>query len=380
MKLHGLLPDLRLRVPLGRRVLFRDRRRGVLTITGVAVALLLVLVLDALRVGALERVTAYIRTSPADVIVSQQGVRTMHMSASSLPRDTVDTAAAVPGVAWAAPVSFTSTAVDGPGGRLLTYLIGYDTRTGRGGPARIETGRAPGRGEALVDTAAADALDLAVGSPATVQGTPLTVVGLVSGGTSITNTTVFVSAEQFADLLAPTVSYVLVAGDGATPLPDLAAALAEALPGTTVQTRAQFVASESAVVGDMSADLLTLMDLVAYLIALAIIALGLMTSTLDRLRDYGVLKALGAPTHRLAGAVASQVLWITGLAVAVATVLAVLLSTLVPLLAPTVALSVSAGSVASAALGALAAGLAGALLPVWRLARVDAATAFRSSR
>ena len=375
-----LLTDLRRRVPLGRRVLFGDRRRGALTITGVAVALLLVLVLDALRVGALERVTAYIRTSRADVVVSQEGVRTMHMSASALPEDTADKAATVPGVAWAAPVAFTSTAVDGPDGRLLTYLIGYDTLTGRGGPVRIEEGRAPGRGEALVDDAAASALDLAVGSAATVQGVALTVVGLVSGGTSITNTTVFVSAEQYAYMVAPTVSYVLVAGDGSAHTDELAAEVAEALPGTTVQTREQFIASESAVVGDMSADLLTLMDLVGYLIALAVVALGLMTSTLDRLRDYGVLKALGAPTRRLAGTVTSQVLWITGLAVAIATMLAVVLSALVPLLAPTVQLSVTAGSVASAATGALAAGLIGALLPVWRLARIDAATAFRSRR
>lgn len=375
-----LATDLRSRVPLGRRVLFGDRRRGALTVTGVAVALLLVLVLDGLKVGALERVTSYIRTSPADVIVSQEGVRTIHMSSSTLPVDTITRAAAVPGAAWAAPVAFTSTAVDGPGGRLLTYLIGYDTGTGRGGPARIETGRAPGRGEALVDDAAADVLDLPVGSAATVQGRSLTVVGHVTGGTSITNTTVFISSEEFADMVAPTVSYVLVAGDGSADPNELAAQVAAALPGTTVQTRDQFVASESAVVGDMSADLLTLMDLVGYLIALAVVALGLMTSTLDRLRDYGVLKALGAPTRRLAGTVTSQVLWITSLAVATATVLALALSVLVPVLAPTVQLSVTADSVASAALGALGAGLAGALLPVWLLARVDAATAFRSSR
>ena len=106
--------------PVGRRVLFADRRRGALTVAGVAAALLLVLVLDAVFAGALARVTYYIRTSPADVFVSQAGVRTMHMSASALPPDTANRAAAVPGVAWVAPIGYTSGAVGGPTGRQLT--------------------------------------------------------------------------------------------------------------------------------------------------------------------------------------------------------------------------------------------------------------------
>ena len=47
---------------------------------------------------------------------------------------------------------------------------------------------------------------------------------------------------------------------------------------------------------------------IGLLIALAVIALGLMTATLNRLRDFAVLKALGGRTPRLARAVAMQVL------------------------------------------------------------------------
>src|SRR5512147_1215191 len=93
-------------VPVGRRLLFAERRRASLTVLGVAAALLLVLVLDGIFAGAIDRVTSYIRSSPADVFVSQSGVRTMHMSASALPADTVGAVEAVPGVAWAAPIGF----------------------------------------------------------------------------------------------------------------------------------------------------------------------------------------------------------------------------------------------------------------------------------
>jgi len=84
---------------VGRRFLFTDRRRAALTVLGVAASLLLVLVLGGIFAGALDRVTHYIRTSPADVFVSQAGVRTMHMSASTLQTDTADRVTQMPGVA-----------------------------------------------------------------------------------------------------------------------------------------------------------------------------------------------------------------------------------------------------------------------------------------
>jgi putative ABC transport system permease protein len=149
---------------VGRRFLFADRRRATLTVLGVAASLLLVLVLGGIFAGAVDRVTYYIRTSPADVFVSQAGVRTMHMSASTLPADTPERVADIPGVAWAAPIAFASGSVAGPQGRQLSYLIGYDTRTGRGGPTRLVAGRTPAAGEAVLDEQAAKQLGVHRGS------------------------------------------------------------------------------------------------------------------------------------------------------------------------------------------------------------------------
>lgn len=368
------------RVPLGRRVLFGDRRRGALTIGGVAAALLLTLVLDAVLSGALERVTYYLRTSSAQVFVSQAGVRTMHMSSSVLPAETVQQVGAVPGAAWAAPIAFASGAIGGPGGRQLSYVIGYDTATGRGGPSALASGRPPRVGEVVIDEVAADHLALAVGSTAAVLGQPLTVSGLSRSGTSITNTTAFIALEQFAALRGDTVSYVLVGADAGTSPEDLAHRLAAQLPDLTVQTRGQFVASESRIVRDMSADLMALMNLLGFLIALAVIALGLLTSTLARLRDYAVLKAVGASTRRLAAAIAAQVGWTLALALILASAVAWLLTVLVPLVAPALTLSLTLGGVMKTAAGAAAAGLLAALLPLVRLARIDPATAFREHR
>lgn len=279
-------------VPVGRRLLLVERRRATLTVLGVATSLLLVLVLRGVFAGAVQQVTRYIRTSPADIFISQAGVGTMHMSASVLPPQTAATAAAVPGVAWAAPIGFASGSIAGPQGRLLTYLIGYDTDTGHGGVPPVE-GRPPERGETILDEEAAKQLGVSLGGWVTVMGTPLRVVGLSTGGTSITNTTAFVDQDEFARIHADQASYVLVRAAVGIDPDTVAAQLRSALPQTTVQTREQFATSEARVVTDMSADLLRLMSTIGLLIALAVIALGLMGATLSKLRDFAVRKRWG---------------------------------------------------------------------------------------
>ena len=73
-------------VPLARRQLLARRGRTIAGVVGIAVALLLVLALKAIFAGMEERLTAFIDGSGADVIVAQEGVTTMHMTQSALPR------------------------------------------------------------------------------------------------------------------------------------------------------------------------------------------------------------------------------------------------------------------------------------------------------
>ena len=367
-------------VPVGRRFLFADKRRATLTVLGVAASLLLVLVLDGIFAGAVDRVTYYIRTSPADVFVSQAGVRTMHMSASTLPADVPDRVAQVPGVAWAASIAFASGSVAGPQGRQLTYLIGYDTRTGRGGPTALVAGRLPGSGEAIIDEQAADRLGIGLDDRFTVMGMPVRAVGFATGGSSITNTTVFVDLAEFGRIHDDRVSYVLAGLDAGADPNTVTDRIQAEVDGVTAQSREQFAESEARIVTDMSADLLRLMSTIGLVIALAVIALGLMTATLNRLRDFAVLKALGARTPRLARAVAMQVLLTVVLASAVATTAALGLAWLLPTAAPAVQISITASAVAQSTAAALVVGLIAALWPLRRIAALDAATAFRETR
>ncbi len=364
-------------VPLARRNLFQDRRRVLLSTGGVAVALLLVLVLGGIFAGAMRQLTGYIDRSGADLVVSQAGVTTMHMSASVLRPDIADRVRETPGVAWAEPIRYTTGMVSSPAGQSASYVIGYDPTARHTGPSRLVTGRAPAGGEAVLDRQAADQLAVAVGQQVGILGRPFTLVGLSTGGTNIANTTVFIATADFARLRGPAQAYVLVGARPGADLGVLRARLEGIPPGVSVQTSRQFAASERRIVTDMSADLMRIMSGIGFGIALAVIALTLFNVTVAKTREYGVVKALGARPGRLAATVVAQAAWSVTLALAAATTLALLLAAVMGRVNPALAIWIAPDSVLRTGLGALLVGVAGAVLPIRRVLRVDPAASFR---
>src|SRR6266702_1171755 len=365
-------------VPIGRRNLFSDRRRAVLGIAGVGVALLLVLLLGAIVDGAMRQVTRYIDTAPADVFVAQRGVTNMHMASSAVPLADVGQIRALPGVTWADPILYLPDALATPTGRQIAYAVGY-VPGGRGGPASLVQGRPPGAGQVVIDQRAAGNLGLKLGDPVRLLGRDWRISGLTTGLTNLASAVAFV---RFSDLagargLTGIASYVLVGGQGD---PALLARRIEAATGLSALGKAEFSAQERALVRDMSAQLLQIMNLAGYLIGLAVIGLTLYAATLSRLREVGVMKALGARPWQLAQVVVSQALWTVGAAVAVAVVLALALAAVLGRIGGNVPVVLGLGPVAQVAAGAMVLAGLGAVAPLIKVWRVDPATVFRRWR
>lgn len=363
------------RVPVGRRNLFSERRRAVLAITGVAVTFLMVVLLDGVVGGATRELTRYIDTSPASVFVAQSGVTNMHMASSSIPLSDVRRIRAIAGVVWADPILYAPDELATTTGQELAYVIGYVPGE-RGGPASLVAGRDPGPGEIVIDRRAASTLGLAVGDPVRLLGRTWRVSGITSGLTNIANTVAFVPFDEFAAAmrLRGTASYVLVGGR--VPADALARRIAAAT-GLSALSRERFSAEELALVQDMSAQLLQIMALAAFLIALAVIGLALYTSTLARLRETGVMKALGARPRRLAEVVLSQALWTVGAALGLAIALALALAWILGRTTGNISVTLNASSIVRVAVTGAFLGAFGSIAPLIRVWRVDPASVFR---
>src|SRR3990170_4343824 len=109
---------------LALRNLFESKVRLLVSVGGVALAFTLVLALDAIFAGSERQVTAYIEQSEADVVVSQAGVRNMHMASSSIPRSLVPRIEGIPGVEAVTPILYVTNMLVLDEERSLAYVIG----------------------------------------------------------------------------------------------------------------------------------------------------------------------------------------------------------------------------------------------------------------
>src|SRR6266571_5932241 len=148
------------------RNLLQNKMRLVISVGGVALALSLVLALDAIMTGVEGRLTAYIDNSGADVFVSQPGVRNLHMVSSSLPASVVDKVQAVPGVTAVTPIMYlTGTMEVGTNqDRYSVYVIGLPQGASMGGPWSIARGVSiPAEGQTVIDRGLAEQYGLGIG-------------------------------------------------------------------------------------------------------------------------------------------------------------------------------------------------------------------------
>jgi putative ABC transport system permease protein len=362
------------------RNLFQNRTRLIVSIGGVALAMLLVLALDAIVAGAERQIPAYIEHSGADVLVSQAGVRTLHMSSSSLPLNTTEQVRAERGVASVTPILYMTNMVVAGDQRSLAYIIGLPPDAKAGGPWQVAAGTGmPRSGQAVIEAEIARQAGVGLGGRVTILGHPFTVSGLATGTTSLTNSVAFISFDDFAQIrdTVDTASFLLVKAQPGVASAALAAEIQHDMPGMTAQTRGQFASQERQVVDDMSTDLVSIMNVVGFAIGLAVLALTVYTATLTRRAEYGVLKALGAKGANLYRVVLLQAFMSVALGFAVGLTLTLALALVAPYLASNIVLDIRLTSLLK--VGGVSLVIAGvsALLPIWQIARLDPAQVFK---
>jgi hypothetical protein len=116
----------------------------------------------------------------------------------------------------------------------------------------------------------------------TILGREARIVGLSARTASLLNSVAFVSFDDFqaAREGAPLVSFVLVrVGLGASP-EVVASTIEQRVPGVTAQSTAAFALGERRLVIDMSADVISIMNAVGFVIRLAVVALTVYVATL----------------------------------------------------------------------------------------------------
>jgi putative ABC transport system permease protein len=175
-------------------------------------------------------------------------------------------------------------------------LIGYDPVSGLGGPLKIVEGKAvPGPGEVIVDEALRDRYDLNMGDIVYAGGLDWNVVGISSGGDFVAVQTVFVNIDAAREALGMqglTTFYVVDMKVKADEV-DFANDLELLFPAIVAVPREEFAqATRDRILGEILPILIAVLAL-AFIVGLAIAGLTIYTATVEKAREYGILKALG---------------------------------------------------------------------------------------
>ena len=359
---------------------FQSRLRLLLSTGGLALALLLVLSLDAIFAGLSEQVAAYIDHSRADVWVSQSGVRNMHMATSTMPATAAEQVSQVAGVASVTPIDYFTGGIDIGRQSHIAYVIGLPPDPKAGTAWDVVAGDSvPRDGEVVIDKTVADAEHIGIGSEAYILNQGFRVTGLTRGTLTIVNSIAFITDHDFDQIrrTTGTVSYLLVKAIPGTTASSLAAAINQQVPGVTATTTAQFAVEERSALATMVTDLVSIMNIVGLLIGLAVMALSVYTATLGRRAEYGVLKAVGAHNRDLYVAVIGQAAISVLLALALSTALTALLVVVVPVVRPGLDMQMSLASLVKVAGMAFAITAVAAALPIRQIASLDPAQVFR---
>jgi putative ABC transport system permease protein len=362
------------------RNLVQDRTRLGLSAAGVALAIMLILILTGFISGLELQVSRYLDNAPGSVVLVQADTRgtSSVVPTNTLPAGTVDAARSVPGVARAVPVISQYAVLDLGQTKQFVVVIGYDPALG-GGPWDLGQGRLPqSDDEVVLDGVLAGRRGVRLNDTFGLMGQTFKVVGLSEGTTTWMTSYLFMRLGAAQRLYASpaTVTMVLVTPAAGVSSEELRSRL-QGIPGADAKLKSDLIAGTRSFYMSALGAPLQLMAGIASLVGTLVVGIVIYTATLERQREYGVLKAVGARNRFLYRVVATQALAaaLTGSALGVVAALGA--AWLIMTLRPQFLITVEPASGLLALTAGLAMALLAALFPARLLARLAPAEVFR---
>lgn len=291
---------------LARKNLFAEKTRLIMSISGVAFAVLLILVLGGLYRGWQTKITAYIDSLDTDLVVGQAGSADTTHSMSFLPATLTNELQQVPGVTRVDEFMGRQITVNDKGQEWRIFIVGIDPAAGRNGPLKMVSGTADiSDGQVIIDQAFSRKAGYGLGDIVPIAGRRLTVAGISTGGNSLIYQYTFVTANDVRQILqlGPLVNYFLVSSSNPT---GVSASLERQFPELNVMTRGEFAANNRKIVTEVFLPIVGILFVIAFIVGSAIVGLTIYTATIEKSREYGVLKAIGSSNGLLYRVVLEQ--------------------------------------------------------------------------
>lgn len=331
-------------VPIARRNLFHDKIKLSTALVGVIFSVLLVTCLGGVYVGSNRHASGIVDNAGADLWIASRGTRTVDLGEPISERRLYQ-ALATPGVLWAERLLMQFSEWRLPDGRQeVAQIVGVEADTHLNLPWDMAVGK---RGSIRHDDGViidyrerwrfgSGKRPLEVGDRAEIFNTRARVAGFANGVGSFTTIPYVFTTHKQAQRCTPIpegqTKFIVVKAQPGVALGELRKALLSRMPDVDVLTTEEFSRScrEYWMFGTGIGMGIIFAGLLGLIVGCVIVAQTIYASTIDRLGEYGTLKALGMSNRELAFIIIRQALWIGTLGYAFGAVFAALLARKLP--------------------------------------------------
>ena len=365
---------------VARKNLFSEPTRLAISVGGIALSVFLISLLLALFRGWNEKVGGFVEEVLADIWIAREGTTDFLSAASILPLEGVDERLGrIGSIERWSPLIVRPMKVAKGNTEMNVQLVGFDPQSGTGGPLRIEEGKdIPGPGEMIVDEALSRRYGVDIGDTISATGREWDVVGMSSGGDFVAAQTVFITlaeAQEALEMEGFATFFLIQVKPGRE---EAVAAFVEETPGVVAITGDEFAAdTRERILGDVI-PILTVILVLAFIVGLAVSGLTIYTATVEKAREYGILKAVGFTNRYLYRVVLEQSLVTGVLGFLLGVGLTLLAGPFAQDLVPQFVVFVRWQDVLGVAGVTLLMVLLAAFVPVRRLAAIDPVTVFKA--
>jgi len=366
-------------IRLALRQAAHERTRFWLGVAGVAAAMALIVTMQSIFEGVGVQLTRYIANSGADLVVMQEGVGNFYLSSSVLPGGAADRVKPVAGVSEVVPILLMPAPIKLESDTENNWIIGLPEDATYGGPWSVVHGlRFPSGDQVIVDEALAAKLKLYLAEHVKLGSRQFTIGGMSTQTSRLGSFMTFGSIDGVRQAFGVPgrVSHLLVRLKPGTIVANARESIKQSMPGLSVWTTAEVMTNDRKLSADMGGDVLRAMTFIALVIGLMSVGLTVFAGVMERLRDYAVMKAIGASPGATFSMVLIQVLGIGLLGWALGSGMMLLLAPVASHLSP-VLMVVRAGPLLQDLGFCLGITLAAALPPWLRVIRADPMTAFQ---
>lgn len=282
--------------------LFASKTRFLMTVGGVALAILLILTLKGIEVGSLRQATIYVDKSKADVFVLQEGSQSIFQTFSILPRGMETALKEIEGVSGTTGVVQGATNFDFADQKGYLIYFGFDPETGIGGPWDVVQGEAqPSPGKVVLDQFLARKMKMKIGDTISIRNLTFEISGFSSKTATAVGSFAFFTKEDALSILRlqRVVGHFQVTLEQKEQAEAMARKIENFIPDVTAFSREEFRQNHLQAVRETLIPPMEVMAMVSLLIGTAIISLTIYMMTEARRREYGILKAIGVNNRQL---------------------------------------------------------------------------------